>query len=153
MKMQTVSLFKAAGFAATGAFALLVASAAAAQPYGMPCGTGAGAPAAGPPAFAAIDSDGDGLVSADELALHRATRIAARSAEGRMLRNAGNAPAFESLDLDGDGMLSAAELDRGRQARLADRGAGYGAGYGPGYRAAAGAGAGRAAGGPCPRRP
>lgn len=133
-----MNALKGYSLATASIIALLCATAAAAQP-------GAASRWAGAPPMTVMDRDGDGLVSADEFALHRAERIAARAAEGRMLRNAGNAPVFEDWDLNADGLLSAAELDSGRQARFAARGAARGGAYGPG----AGPGAGR----PCPRRP
>ena len=86
----------------------------------------------GPPAFAAMDQNGDGQVSADEFGLFRAQRMAARAAEGRPLRNAANAPTFASLDTNGDGVLTPAEVTQHQQARLAARGGGRGGGYGPG---------------------
>jgi len=86
----------------------------------------------GPPAFTAMDQNGDGQVSADEFGLFRAQRMAARAAEGRPLRNAAQAPTFASLDTNGDGSLTPAEVTEHQQARLASRGGGRGGGYGPG---------------------
>jgi hypothetical protein len=106
----------------------------------------------GPPAFGTIDLNGDGRVSADEFAQHRAERMAARAAEGRPMRNAANAPTFESLDTNGNGFLTPAEVTQGQQARLASRGPGYGRGYGRGYGAGYGPGAGMG-GRPCRRNP
>jgi hypothetical protein len=94
----------------------------------------------GPPAFGTIDLNGDGRVSTDEFAQHRAERMAARAAEGRPMRNAANAPTFESLDTDGSGFLTPAEVAQGQQARFASRGPGYGRGYGAGYGPGAGMG-------------
>lgn len=86
----------------------------------------------GPVAFPVLDRDGDGRVSTDEFAQHRAQRMAARAAQGRPMRNAAYAPTFASWDLDGDGYLVPAELAQGQQARLAARGPGPGRGYGAG---------------------
>jgi hypothetical protein len=94
----------------------------------------------GPPAFGTIDLNGDGRVSANEFAQHRAERMAARAAEGRPMRNAANAPTFESLDTNGNGFLTPSEVAQGQQARLASRGPGYGRGYGAGYGPGAGMG-------------
>jgi hypothetical protein len=134
--------------------AVAASSAAFAQP-----GAGWMAPAGrGPVAFETLDANRDGLVSPDEHALHRANRISARSAEGRLLRNAANAPAFADWDTDGDGKLTRAEVDDGQQSRFGSRrGTMAGAGFGPGYTQATGPGYGRGAGlgrgAPCRRNP
>jgi hypothetical protein len=86
--------------------------------------------ARGPVDFDTIDTDHNGVVSAAEFAQHRALRMAARAAEGRMLRNAGQAPSFESLDRNGNGGLEPDELPRGSQGRFAARGPGAGGGPG-----------------------
>jgi len=93
---------------------------------------------AGAPAFASVDTNGDGRVSADEFAQHRAQRMAARAAQGRPMRNAASAPSFESVDTNGDGYLVPAELVQAQQARFASRGPGNGRGYGAGYGPGAG---------------
>jgi hypothetical protein len=80
----------------------------------------------GPVGFDAIDTDHNGVVSAAEFAQYRAQRMAARAAEGRMMRNAGKAPTFESLDRDGNGVLEPDELPRGPQGRFAAGGPGAG---------------------------
>ena len=89
-----------------------------------------GGGARGPVDFDTIDTDHNGVVSATEFAQHRAQRMAARAAEGRMLRNAGQAPSFESLDRNGNGGLEPDELPRGSQGRFAARGPGAGGGPG-----------------------
>ncbi len=76
----------------------------------------------GPAPFVAIDSDGDGYVTTAEYQQHRNARQAARAAQGRMLRNAGQAPAFVDWDRDGDGRLTQQELAAGQQARFQSRG-------------------------------
>ena len=78
----------------------------------------------GPVAFGAIDLNGDGVVSAQEFAEHRAQRQAARAAQGRLLRNAAQAPRFEDWDWNADGFLTPDELLSGQQARFAARGPG-----------------------------
>lgn len=75
----------------------------------------------GPIAFGAMDLDGDGYVSSQEFSQHRDTRMATRAAQGRLLRNAGQAPRFESWDTNGDGQLSRTEVATGQQARFAGR--------------------------------
>jgi hypothetical protein len=85
-----------------------------AQPY----------PGRGPMAFGALDTDGNGYVSSEEFAQHRTQRMAARAAQGRLLRNAGQAPGFARWDANGDGQLSATELTSGQEARWAARQAG-----------------------------
>jgi hypothetical protein len=62
------------------------------------------------PAYSDLDADGDNKVTAEEFYAFRASRMAARAAEGHKMKNAENAPAFEELDLDGDGSLSADEF-------------------------------------------
>ena len=89
-----------------------------------------GGGARGPVDFDTIDTDHNGVVSATEFAQPRAQRMAARAAEGRMLRNAGQAPSFESLDRNGNGGLEPDELPRGSQGRFAARGPGAGGGPG-----------------------
>jgi hypothetical protein len=64
------------------------------------------------PTYADIDQDADGAVNSEEFYAFRSARMAARAAEGRKLKNAGNAPTFEDLDLDGDGNLSADEFEK-----------------------------------------
>ena len=88
---------------------------AGAQPFGGP---------RGPVPFGALDLDNDGYVSTQEFSRHRETRMAARAAQGRLLRNAGQAPRFERWDANGDGLLSPAELTSGQQARFVGRGGG-----------------------------
>ena len=100
---------------------LAAATLVQAQPWGG---------ARGPVGFDTIDTDHNGVVSAAEFAQHRAQRMAARAAEGRMLRNAGQAPSFESLDRNGNGVLEPDELPRGPQGRFAARGPGAGGGPG-----------------------
>jgi len=78
----------------------------------------------GPMPFGAMDLDADGYVSSQEFYRHREARMAARAAQGRLLRNAGQAPRFEDWDMDGDGLLSPAEVSSGQQARLYTRGPG-----------------------------
>jgi hypothetical protein len=78
----------------------------------------------GPAPFSAIDANGDGVVSAREFDRHRADRQAARLAQGRRLRHAGEAPRFQAWDSNADGNLTPAELYAGQQARFAARGTG-----------------------------
>lgn len=89
----------------------------------------------GPAPFAAIDADGDGYVTESEYQQFRSARQAARAAQGRMLRHAGQAPAFADWDSDSDGRLSPQELAAGQQARFQSRRAQWAGGpYGPGPR-------------------
>ena len=75
----------------------------------------------GPVPFASVDTDGDGYVTSQEFQQHRAERMPARAAQGRLLRNAGQAPVFTAWDSDADGRLSRDELAAGQQARLQTR--------------------------------
>ena len=84
---------------------------AQAQPYG----------GRGPMPFGAMDLDGDGYVSSGEFSQPRSARMAARAAQGRLLRNASQAPRFENWDADGNGLLSLTEVSTGQQARFAGR--------------------------------
>jgi hypothetical protein len=88
-----------------------------AQPFGGP---------RGPMSFGVMDLDNDGYVSTQEFSQHREARMAERAAQGRLLRNAGQAPRFARWDLDSDGRLSRSEVTAGQQARLAGRRAGGG---------------------------
>lgn len=67
------------------------------------------------------DLDGNGYVSSRKFLQHRDARMAARAAQGRLLRNAGRAPSFESWDADDNGLLNAAEVTSGQQTRFAGR--------------------------------
>jgi len=64
----------------------------------------------GPAPFSAIDTNGDGKVSAEEFAQHRAARMSQRAEAGRPMQGAGQGPSFESLDANGDGVLTPDEL-------------------------------------------
>jgi hypothetical protein len=97
------------------ALAAALSGVALAQPPG-PGGWG------GPVSFDAIDRDGNGVVTADEMARHHAERVAARAAEGRLLRHASSAPRIQDWDRDGNGVLSRDELRAGQNARFAARG-------------------------------
>lgn len=85
----------------------------------------------GPVAFDTMDRNDDGVISAQEFADHRAERQAARTAQGRPMRNAWQAPRFEDWDRDGNGVLTPQELAEGQQARFAARRAGLGRGWAP----------------------
>jgi hypothetical protein len=87
----------------------------------------------GPVPFGAMDLNDDGAISAQEFAEHRAQRQAARAAQGRPMRNAGQGPRFEDWDQDGDGLLTPQELAEGQQARFAARRSGWRSGWGPGW--------------------
>jgi hypothetical protein len=108
-------MYKRIVISAFSVLALATTLSAGAQPFGGP---------RGPVPFGALDLDNDGYVSTQEFSRHRETRMAARAAQGRLLRNAGQAPRFERWDTDDDGLLSAAELTNGQQARFAERGGG-----------------------------
>ena len=84
----------------------------------------------GPMPFYGIDSNGDGVISEQEFNKAHADRMAARAAQGRPMRNAGNAPVFADLDLDGNGTISHQELMQFRKARMQARRAMHGWGRG-----------------------
>lgn len=81
----------------------------------------------------AVDADGDGQLTVDEIAAYRAARIAEADTSGdgalslqefeTLYQDMTRRPmvrAFQSLDADGDGSLTEAELDR-RMARMIAR--------------------------------
>jgi hypothetical protein len=74
-----------------------------------------------PVPFHVLDGDADGFVSTQEFENHRAQQQAARRAQGRLLRNSGQAPNFSAWDQDGDGRLTPTELAAGQQARMQQR--------------------------------
>lgn len=82
-----------------------------------------GVPPRGPVPFAVFDSNGDGYIDEQEFNRVHGERMQQRAAEGRQLRNAGNAPAFADIDSNGDGQLSPDEHQAHQQQR---RQTGYG---------------------------
>ena len=93
------------------ALATLAGLASAAPPCGQ---------RGGPPAFADIDADANGKVSAEEFDSFHANRMAQRAAQGYRLRHAGQHPRFQAMDLDGDEAISRAELHQWRASRMAE---------------------------------
>ena len=89
-------------------------------------------PGGGPMTFQQLDTNGDGVVTEQELATARAERMAQRAAQGAPMRGAANAPAFSDLDLNGDGRLSPDEFAAHRAAMPGRPGMGPGMGPGPG---------------------
>jgi Ca2+-binding EF-hand superfamily protein len=63
-----------------------------------------------PPTFSDMDKDNDGKITQSELDTARADRMAERSADGKLLQNAGNAPTLASIDTNGDGSIDATEF-------------------------------------------
>jgi len=70
------------------------------------------------PAFSAFDSDGDGVLTEDELAEGRAQRIKERSQQGYRMRNLANAPSFETIDQDGDGTVDKQEFETAQREHM-----------------------------------
>ena len=123
------STLLASGLALAASTAAIAQPGWNAGPYG-PAGRG-------PAAFADMDTNHDGYISADEHAAFRAQRMANNAQAGRLLRNAGNAPQFTDIDANGDGRLSQTEVAQFRSQRMAGRpcaGGGRGAGWGGGPR-------------------
>ncbi len=110
-RLVQIALFAALGLGTT--------TAVVAQPGWT--GWQSGPAGGGPAAFSAMDTNGDGYVSADEHATFRAQRMAANAQAGRLLRNAGNAPQFTDIDADSDGQLSRTEMTQFRDQRMAGR--------------------------------
>lgn len=84
-----------------------------------------------PPAFSDLDTNGDGVIDADEFAKHQAARMSERhgkaSGQGKGQgqgkghgKHGGyrqGAPAYGELDLDGDGCINAEEFTKHVAAR------------------------------------
>ncbi|KHF24981.1 hypothetical protein [Solemya velum gill symbiont] len=66
-------------------------------------------PMRGPIPFESFDRDGNGAISEQEFYSVRGERMAARAAQGRMLRRAAQAPSYEDIDLNGDKVISREE--------------------------------------------
>jgi Ca2+-binding EF-hand superfamily protein len=86
----------------------------------------------GPAPFEAHDRDCDNCITLEEFNAFREERRAARSAEGRPMRNAATAPAFKQIDRNADGVLSRDEMSAFRQQRMSQRPYGRESGMGPG---------------------
>ena len=67
-------------------------------------------PSRGPIPFESFDRDGNGSISEEEFYAVRGERMAARAAEGRMLRRAAQAPSYSDIDLNSDKAISRKEL-------------------------------------------
>ena len=109
-----------------GLAAVCCALPALAQPPANPA-------APGPLSFAALDLDGNGVVTRQEFETVRGQRMAARAASGAPMRGAAHAPAFEDFDANGDGQLTPGEFNAAHQAIMQNRpGMGMGPGMGRG---------------------
>lgn len=99
-------------------------------------------PTRGPIPFANYDRDGNGFISAQEFTQVRSERMAAKAAQGRAMKKAGNAPSFALFDEDQDGKLTEQELVAGQQAQMQRRqgSRGKSANMGQGRRKGAGMG-------------
>jgi hypothetical protein len=62
------------------------------------------------PTFADFDVDKDGYISETELNTGRAQRIGEQAADGRQLKNVGNAAPFADIDTSKDGEIDPAEF-------------------------------------------
>lgn len=78
-------------------------------------------PDRGPIPFANYDQDGNGSISEQEFTQVRSERMAAKAAQGRPMKGAGNAPAFAAFDRDHDGQLTQEELITGQQGQMQNR--------------------------------
>ena len=85
-----------------------------------------------PPTFSDMDKDNDGKITQTELDTARADRMAERSAEGKLLRNAGNAPTLATIDTNGDGSIDATEFASHQTAQMENRSSQQGQGRGQG---------------------
>ena len=70
--------------------------------------------------FSALDTNGDGTVTEQELSTGHADRMASRAAQGVPMRGAANPPTFAAYDKNGDGKFTpdefaAAQGDRRQQ--------------------------------------
>ena len=79
--------------------------------------------AASAPAFAELDTDGDGQLNEEELTAgqkaHRAECRAMGQGAGR--GGEGSLPVFSEFDLDGDGVINEAEFNEGHDKRMSDK--------------------------------
>ena len=87
----------------------------------------------GPVPFGTMDRNDDGTITPQEFNQHKEQRQAARAAQGRFLRHAGQEPKFEDWDRDANGVLTPRELAQGQQERFAARRPGWTPGSGPGW--------------------
>ena len=62
------------------------------------------------PRFSEFDLNNDGKITQSELDEARTIRMEQRAAEGRKLKNAGEAHSFEEIDADNDGFISRKEF-------------------------------------------
>jgi len=81
-----------------------------------------------PPTFSSVDKDGNGKITQSELDSARADRMATRSAEGKAMKNAGNAPSLATLDTNGDGAVDATEFASHQTAQMENRTSQHGQG-------------------------
>jgi len=100
-------------------------------------------PVRGPIPFANYDRDGNGSISEQEFNQVRSERMAAKAAQGRPMKGAGNAPLFMSFDVNQDGQLTEQELIVGQQAQMQNRGSIRGQAANMGKGSGKGAGMGR----------
>ena len=84
------------------------------------------------PTFANFDLNGDGKLTSKEFYDAQAKRMQAKAAEGRMMKNAGNAPTFESIDTDKNGVVTPEEFQAHQMKRMQQRRGGGMGGQGMG---------------------
>ncbi|BBG65743.1 hypothetical protein NNO_1040 [Hydrogenimonas sp.] len=80
------------------------------------------------PSFADFDRDGDGKVTRQEFQKTQQERMEKRAAEGRAMRNAGNAPQFGDIDVNRDGVIDKNEFLNHQRSRMRSQGGGMGRG-------------------------
>jgi hypothetical protein len=107
--------------AATALVTLLGGATAQAQPT---------APTWGPPAFEAVDQNGNGVISPDELQAFHAARMAQRAQLGYPMRYAAQGPMFSTFDRNGDGGLTPDEYPPWRGQAMGRYGRGWRGGHG-----------------------
>ena len=100
-------------------------------------------PLRGPIPFASYDKDGNGYVSEQEFLDVRKERVAAKAAQGRPMKRAGNAPSFARFDENNDGQLTEHELISGQQKQMQNRRANKGKSFNQGQGQRQGKGMGR----------
>lgn len=91
----------------------------------------------GPMSFSSYDTNNDGNISSEEFNTVKATNMAQKAQEGRLMKNAENSPQFEDIDANKDGLISKEELQVFQQNRMQQRsnmmnGNGMGMGQGKG---------------------
>jgi len=74
-----------------------------------------------PLTFEAIDADGDGKITQEELDSIKASRIEENTNAGRLLKNLDSAPTLATIDKNGDGVIDQTEFQEYQTSQMATR--------------------------------